>query len=257
MKQKKFTNKKSFSKKINPKNKIPKGGATEGKDFWQKEYQEGEHFSLSHEPSNELRVFMKWLKKLVGGNILEGERVLDVGCGNGRNIGYLAKEFGAKGVGFDIADSAIEEASKKYGNLGIEFKTGDIGKGLPVPDQDFILVIDLMVSHFLKKEGRELYLKELLRVVKPGGFICIKTFVREGDLHVSRLLKNFPSDEEGAYIHPKIGAYEYVWREKDFRDFFGSHFKIHVLHKSHGYQRWGGQPYKRRYMVAYLELVAS
>ncbi len=38
--------------------------------------------------------------------------VLDIGCGNGRNLLQVCQEFDMKGKGFDISGVAIEQATK-------------------------------------------------------------------------------------------------------------------------------------------------
>ncbi len=235
-----------------------KGHSTaNGADFWNREYTEGEHFSLSDKPGSELVKFTRWFRGEQGHMDLSQMQVLDVGCGNGRNLIYLADQYGASGAGFDLSESAVASARASAEKLGISssvrFYQHNLAEVIPESDQTYELILDMMVSHCLRSTERSRYKREVLRLLQPGGFMMIKTFLREGDQHAARMMRDHPGGEPNSYIHPMIGIYEYVTTEAAFREFWEDEFIIHLLHKSHGYQHWGGVPYKRRYMVAYLE----
>jgi methionine biosynthesis protein MetW len=67
-----------------------------------------------------------------------GARVLDLGCGNGDLLYFLAREKGAKVQGIEVNDSAIYECVKK----GLSVFHGDIESGLTeYPKQSFDYVI--------------------------------------------------------------------------------------------------------------------
>ena len=71
--------------------------------FWNKEYRTGAHLQLSDEPAEDLMKFTRWVERQEGRRQLNVTgRVLDLGCGNGRNIIYLAQTYGVRGVGYDI-----------------------------------------------------------------------------------------------------------------------------------------------------------
>jgi SAM-dependent methyltransferase len=228
-----------------------------GADFWNREYTSGEHFSLSDKPGSELVKFARWFRREQAHMDFSMLNVLDVGCGNGRNLLYLADQYDAAGSGFDLSASAIASAEKAAIGFNltrpVRFYVHNLADIIPEPDGSVGVVLDMMVSHCLNRAQRLQYRAEIKRVLEPGGFVMIKTFLREGDEHAKKLIAEHPAGEEGSYIHPMIGIYEHVTTEKYFRDFWDEDFIIHLLHKSHGYQHWGGTPYKRRYMVAYLE----
>ena len=155
----------------------------QNKKFWNKEYdKKGEHnLAISTKPSGDLVKFLHWLDKheaKYGTDVYigEGSYVYDIGCGNGRNMVYLAKEFGMTGSGFDISLEAIESAREASEGLDLEYTAAEMDGTIPLPDNSVELVLDMMASHFLDAEGREKLRQEVVRVLKPGGWLFYKTF---------------------------------------------------------------------------------
>jgi ubiquinone/menaquinone biosynthesis C-methylase UbiE len=99
---------------------------------------------------------------------LEGQRVLDYGCGSGWFSTYLAQR-GAMVEGFDISGQLVELGMKRARVNGV----GDrvrldrmIAEELRFPDNHFDRVAGISILHHISLEegGRELH-----RVLKPGG----------------------------------------------------------------------------------------
>lgn len=248
------------------------------KSFWNKEYANPEHLRMSTEPSSDLETFEKWAIRNAEWYPFPKEGlVLDVGCGNGRNTIHLCATYEMKGAGFDISAVAIEQAKKALQeenkatgkNTEIEWSVQSASERLPAEDESVDVVIDLMTSHFLREKERVLYIQELVRTMKPFGWLLFKTFILDGDFHAKRLISESPDtgeiihDAEGkiienlppetnSYIHPKIGVYEHVWTEAEIHEVFGPYFKIHKMIKSYKHVR-DGKPYKRRTVSVYME----
>ena len=110
----------------------------------------------------------------------------------------------------------------------------------------------MMTSHFLDKAGREHLRDELFRVLAPGGFLFMKTFLKDKDLHTERLLKEHPGAEAGSYIHPVMGVPEYVYSEEELVAFLGEKFIIHKVYRSHKHA-FRGRARKRRTISIYAE----
>jgi SAM-dependent methyltransferase len=232
-----------------------------GKDFWDKEYsaKRGEHLAMSTEPSEDLEKFTRWLERQYGREFLNPlANVLDLGCGNGRNVVYLAENFGLRGTGYDISTQAIVEAKKLHaqvrGSLPLSFAVRSLKEGLPLPDDSQTIVLDMMVSHFLSKDERKNLIKEIFRVLKPGGWLFMKTFLRDEDIHVERLLREYPADEAGSYIHPEIGVAEHTFHEEEILEDL-SPFFVHKITKSHRHKADTGS--KRRSMSIYAQKVTK
>jgi SAM-dependent methyltransferase len=221
--------------------------------FWEHEYKRPTHFSLSEDPADDLEKFTRWLERNDGKHVLyHGNTVLDLGCGNGRNLLYLAKQFKVRGIGYDLSNTAITQSRIKSGHLPLEFHCRSITGDLGLPDRSVMLVLDMMTSHYLSAREREVLRDEIERVLEPGGFLFFKSFLAEGDLHAERLLREYPGKEPYTYIHPKIGVPEYVWAEDRLRAFFEQKFRIRKIYKSHKHLSHG-KPFRRRTVVAYLE----
>lgn len=225
-----------------------------GTTFWDHEYTAGGgNLKLSIEQSEDLEKFTRWISRQKGPSPLQqGKRVLDVGCGNGRNLIFLARDFSMCGSGFDSSSAAIAEAKSLAVGLPLTFETETMVKKLTPEDDSQDLVLDMMSSHFLDTAGRTQLRDEIHRILKPGGWFFLKTFLRDEDLHTERLLKDYPGEEPGTYIHPVIGTPEHTYFEAELLEFYGAKFIVHKLYRSHQH-RSQGQARKRRTTSLYLQ----
>ncbi len=113
---------------------------------------------------------MVLLKNLVGERIrtmLEKPAVLDFGCGRGNFvIDELAESFGEK-TGFDVAQESVT------GNVSVHKTVIGVPEHLPFTDTSFDVAISLWV--FEHVEHPDVVMKEMYRVLKPGGFFAFVT----------------------------------------------------------------------------------
>lgn len=113
--------------------------------------------------------------QLLRGRITPAMRILDAGCGGGRNSRYLMR-CGAEVFGVDSDPSEVERiralARRHAPGLPPEnFVTGRLDR-LPFPDGHFEAVICCAVLHFAESERQfEAMLQELWRVLAPGGVL--------------------------------------------------------------------------------------
>jgi len=224
--------------------------------FWNKTYARrrgAESFTLSTDPSEDLQKFIRFIEREHGRTFLNpSASVLDLGCGNGRNLLYLAREFGMRGVGYDISNEAIKQAQALGTGFKLEFSVRSIAQPIPLPDNSQTIVLDMMTSHFLRENERAALRAEILRVLRPDGWLFFKTFLLDEDEHARRLLKEHPADEAGSYIHPLIGALEHVSSEEEIEQSLKEHFTIHKMYASHRHIR-RGRAFKRRSISVYAE----
>jgi SAM-dependent methyltransferase len=224
-----------------------------GATFWDNEYKNASHLKLSTDHSQDLEKFTRWLPRQEREDVLmPGGSVLDVGCGNGRNLIFLSRVFGLAGVGYDISTAAIAQAKAASVGLPLVYEARSIAGLITLPDSSQSLVLDMMTSHFLSEAERTVLRDEIFRVLRPGGFVFMKTFLADGDLHTRRLLKDAPAKEENTYIHPVIGVPEYVYDEETLTQFMGEKFIIHKIYRSHKHVL-RGRARKRRTISIYAE----
>lgn len=224
-----------------------------GSAFWDKEYTNPEHLKLSSAESQDLAKFTRWLERRNRTDLLSPEEsVIDVGCGNGRNLIFLNHHFDMKGTGVDISSAAIAQAKQASKDIDITYHVGSAANPLPVENNSQALALDMMTSHFLNHDERYQLREELFRVLKPGGFLFMKTFLKDGDLHTDRLLNEFPGEEAGTYIHPVMGVPEFVYSEEELMAFLGERFIVRKVYRSHKHIS-RGKARKRRTISIYAE----
>jgi ubiquinone/menaquinone biosynthesis C-methylase UbiE len=103
-----------------------------------------------------------------------GQRFLDVGCGTGETTHALAEAAapGGESIGIDTSDHMIEEARRRHTqNPGaVAFQTGSALE-LAFPDESFDGARSERTFQYLPQADDAL--KEMVRVVKPGGRIVV------------------------------------------------------------------------------------
>jgi ubiquinone/menaquinone biosynthesis C-methylase UbiE len=120
------------------------------------------------------------------------ETVLDVGCGRGLLLIGAAKRLKTgKSVGVDIWNSRDLSGNRPEATLQnaavegvagrVEVKDGD-ARQLPFPDSTFDVVLSSLALHNIKgKESRAKAVNEIVRVLKPGGFVAIADIFRASE----------------------------------------------------------------------------
>lgn len=106
--------------------------------------------------------------------VKEGYRVLDIAAGAGEQSITAAEKVGSSGyvLATDLAPKILEfalELASEKGLNNIEIREMD-GENLTVPDNSFDTVISRVGLIFFPDQQKSL--KEMLRVLKPGGFVA-------------------------------------------------------------------------------------
>jgi len=146
------------------------------REGWARTYEETKYselpwFSSRASPFLVRAVAAHWLAPRV--------RVLDVGCGAGTNVLWLAKH-GFPAVGVDVAPAAIAAARARARALRRtpEFVEGEATR-LPFRRSDFGAVLDFGCFHTLPLPLRQKYSAEVARVLLPGGCFLLSWIGRE------------------------------------------------------------------------------
>jgi arsenite methyltransferase len=116
--------------------------------------------------------------------IKKGDTVIDLGSGAGNDCFVARALTGETGkvIGVDFTDQMIAKASvnaEKLGFHNVEFRLGDIEE-MPVSDNIADVVVSNCVLNLVPNKSN--VLKEVYRVIKPGGHFSISDIVLEGEL---------------------------------------------------------------------------
>jgi len=108
-----------------------------------------------------------------------GAKILDAGCGNGRNLKWFYKK-GYEIYGTEIDQKRLQQCKDAYAQQKNNFIDAFV-EDMPFQSNSFDHIICIAVLHFAK--DLEHYLKmfnELLRILKPQGTLLIRTATNFG-----------------------------------------------------------------------------
>lgn len=130
------------------------------KELWNDFYRENK-YTMWYPGEPAIKFFGRFSKEMS----IIGKNGLDLGCGVGRHT-KLMDDLGMYGIGIDISEEAIQLGQDNFD--GIDLRIYD-GKRIPFEDNYFDFVISHgVLDHMFIKDAKEL-LKEVYRVLKPGG----------------------------------------------------------------------------------------
>jgi tellurite methyltransferase len=111
--------------------------------------------------------------QLLKGRIVPEMRVLDAGCGTGRNLVYLLKS-GFEAFGVDESSGAVAQTRRLVRELAphlpLENFREEPVERMSFTDAGFDLVVSSAVLHFARDEAQwRSMMREMWRVLRPGG----------------------------------------------------------------------------------------
>ncbi len=127
--------------------------------------------------------------------------VLDIACGPGGWAIEVARAFPNMHItGVDISQSMIRYAdaladSRGYSN--VQFGVMDVTQSLDFPDNSFDFVNARLLAGFMPTDGWPRFLQECMRVVRPGGIICLTEW--------EETITNSPAQEKLSSILMTVG----------------------------------------------------
>ena len=133
-------------------------------------------------------------------------RILDLGCGGGRNLAFL-RTHGHAVVGLDASRGVLRRSAAKVGASGLVL--GDL-VGLPFRDRAFDAVHCMATLHHLPSEDeRRQTVLEVARVLRPGGLVLFGVWALEADRFRAIL------EEQGRRVDGRAADVRVPWRRSD------------------------------------------
>lgn len=139
--------------------------------------------------------------QLLRGNITPGMRVLDAGCGEGRNLVYLLRQ-GFEVFALDANPAAVQRVRQLSETLGTglpaeNFQVAPVER-MPFPNEFADAVLCSAVLHFARDDQQfHAMVSELWRVLKPGGILFVRLGSRIG-MDFERLRGNIYKLRDGS-----------------------------------------------------------
>jgi len=169
------------------------------------------HFDITrYKPWPESKRFISTLPK--------NSLILDLGCGNGRNSIFMAKE-GMRVIGIDFSRRLIKIARNKLEWReyldSVELFQGDISS-IPVKKECMDAVLYIATIHHLPHPQERLQsLLEVKRCLKPKKRALVSAWAQEQEKFKEELKRSRDSEEEGF----EYGDIFLPWKMKDGRVF--------------------------------------
>lgn len=144
----------------------------EAAGFWTEMLSQPDHPLATPLPDEPL---VDWHERGLLGE-LDGARVLDIGCGGGRNSRWFA-QYGASVEGIDLAEPLLDRVRPEMPST-VTLTALDVLRD-PLPAGQFDVVYDSGCFHHIAPHRRITYLERVLPMVRPGGRFGIVTFAAE------------------------------------------------------------------------------
>ena len=158
-------------------------------------------------------------------NFLKGKegKILDLGCGSGRNFSSFSKSSHIYAV--DFSKEMLKLAKIKAENLRLKIESFHSSSNkIPIKDNFFDSGICIAVLHCIQtKKAREKMIDELYRVLKPGVEALIMVWSKN-----SPRLKNKPKENFIPWTSAGVEKrYNYTYDKKELeQEVFGAGFEI-------------------------------
>jgi len=162
--------------------------------------------------------------------ITKNSSILEIGCGNGKNMEYILNNCDCNMVGVDTCQNFVDMCIAKK----LQVYNNSINN-LQFTNSNFDFVLCIAVFHHLLSEEKQINaMNEILRVMKPGAIGIITCWSTEQPYGESKN-KKFEFHEgintvmwKGRQELNKT-RYYYVYSEKMFRDFFDKFPNIKII----------------------------
>jgi SAM-dependent methyltransferase len=188
--------------------------------YFREAYRTGVHGWDVEEPSPDAIKYLRRIRRTHPGG-----RLLDIGCGEGRNS-FAAALLGFKVTAIDFEPLALQRArrlARRKHIKGVAFQRADV-LHLPFSDRSFDVVLDYGCLHHQRKSDWPLYKANLLRVLRPQGYCILSVFTPR-----FHLFKGSRRSWQLAY-----GAYRRRFTPGEIAGLFGGEFDLLNLNEVKG-----------------------
>jgi ubiquinone/menaquinone biosynthesis C-methylase UbiE len=125
-----------------------------------------------------------------------GVRLLDVACGTGRTLAQLhAAHPRVRLSGIDLSPFYVHEARDRLRGVPDVALIAENAESMPFKDRWFDVVTSTYLFHELPRPARRNVMREMLRVLKPGGLLVVEDSAQPSDSpEIAFFLDRFPED---------------------------------------------------------------
>lgn len=148
----------------------------------------------------------------------DGMRVADIGCGTGVFLKAAKQKYpGVKFIGLDPDEKALAIAERRFAKVKIEVELKQaFAESLPLSDSSTDVCFSTLAFHHMPDEIKQKAVREIHRVLKPGGVVVIADFGPSSTFLFSWLLPLFENVE---YLHGNLqGLIRKYLQEAGFAD---------------------------------------
>jgi arsenite methyltransferase len=177
-------------------------------------------------------------------HIEDAKEVLNVGCGIGVGVAYIARKFGCRVVGVDISEKMIEwsrlRAREEKVEDMVELRVANV-LDLPFESDRFDAVIVESVLAFVEDKLRAIH--ECIRVTRPGGYVGLNEsfWTKEPTPEMMALAQ----DSLGSSI-PTEGTWKELWEASGLSDRRVSLHRVDTRLEVRDRLRWVGRRWALR-----------
>jgi ubiquinone/menaquinone biosynthesis C-methylase UbiE len=142
-----------------------------------------QHIELSEEDEKN-RFSVQLYHQLVSRVDVSGKNICEIGSGRGGGLAYIHKRFKpASSIGIDLNQKAVNFCNTYYRLPGMRFLQGN-AQAIPFESETLDAVLNVESSHRYDKFS--IFLAEVYRVLKKGGYLLLTDFRYDYDMQAMK-----------------------------------------------------------------------